>query len=830
VTGLLVAVAPAVHAADSAPRSATESAARAPAEPLAPAEFSGPAGSLAPAEFSGPAEFLAPAEFSGPAGSGSTALPPAESNTQPTTEPTTQSTTQPTTEATTGSPAEATTEATTGSPTVFTDNKAVPPVLPVPTVPPAPPASPAPPAPHPALAPRIVSPPYGVFIGRNSTTVSGVREADQEVQLLSPLPGNDPLCVISPDGTSRWSCTASPLPNGPAITLRVVATGTALGSEITVPVLGPPTVSGGPLGTRASDGRVRGTGFPGASVTAFVGNGVHCESRADGSGAWACTLQGVSNGRAPVTARQQSDLISPSSSNDSPPVSMLFDIGQPAAPTLRSPGNGDRVSPAGAEYSGTGEDGATVTVFAGPYSVCSALVIAGAWSCFGREVQPGSYTVIALQQDAAGNVSHGSVPVTVEFGSVAAPSAAPAPSTAPPPASAPSVTPGPSATAGPTATSSPPPTPGPPPTPSPPATDTPSAAAPVPPPPPSTDSSPPSAAPPGAAPQPVPRDQAPAPRTPGGWNDPTSFAAAIAPLDSNSAFPWQQAALLALGALLLFAVPARLLAGTISRARDGRPLWRPARLSGRNRLREEFETSPNVRLNRGVAAGAALVAASTLVMLSGPVVDTPAYVRLLLAVVIALGIVNAVGTLVPWWWSSRVLRVDASVTFLPRYLLLVAVTALGSRLADLHPALLFGLLGSVAIGTPGVQRGRIAAVRALSLIVLAMLGWLTLTFLPASDGFASTLGAEAVNTVVLVAVGSTVVVLMPLGHSSGRSILAWSPPVWTVLSVISYTMLFRLLAPSWGHAAPLLLVAAVAFTGLSVGTWAWQRFVGPAFS
>jgi hypothetical protein len=538
----------------------------------------------------------------------------------------------------------------------------------------------------------------------------------------------------------------------------------------------------------------------------------------------------VSNGHDLVSARQQSDEIGPSSSNDSPPIKMLFDIDQPAAPTLTSPANGDRVSPAGVAYSGTGEDGATVTVFAGPYSVCGALVIVGTWSCFGGEVQPGIYLVIALQQDAAGNVSPGSVPVTVEFGSVVTPTAAPAPTTAPTQASAPSVTPSPSATPAPSATSGPSATTGPS------ATAGPSAVAPVPAPGPSPDSSTPGAAPPGGAPQPAPPDQAQvpsAPRTRGGWNDPTSFTAAITPISSDSAFPWQQAALLALGALLLFALPARLLAGTISEARGGRPLWRPARLAGRNRLREEFETSPNVRLNRRVAVGAALVAAATLVMLSGPVVGKPAYLRLLLAVVIALGIVNAIGTLVPWWWCSRVWRVDASVTFLPRYLLLVAAIALASRLADLHPALLFGLIGSVAIGTPGVQRGRIAAVRALSLIVLAVLGWLTLAFLPASDGFAGALGAEVVNAVVLVAVGSTVVVLMPLGHSSGRSILAWSRPVWTALSVVSYTMLFRVLAPSaedWAHVAPLVLVAAVTFAVLSVGTWAWQRFVMPAFS
>ncbi|MGO4690882.1 hypothetical protein [Glaciibacter sp. 2TAF33] len=666
-------------------------------------------------------------------------------------------------------------------------------------------------------SPEITSPPDRTFVGLTSTVVSGTRAADQAVQLLSPVPGHDPLCIIAPDGTTAWSCTAGPLPSGPAVTLRVVVSGNAgLGDSITVPILGPPTVTGGASGQPFSDGRLRGIGYPGASVTVTVTGGRGCTTDADSSGAWACTVSGVSNGDARVTARQQSDDISPSSSNDSQPVVIRFDVTTPAPPIVTAPVTGAHVPLGATTYSGTGEDGATVTVFAGPYSVCTTPVADGRWSCSGSEVAAGSYAVIALQQDAAGNASPGSEPITVLYGAEPTATVTPEPTTGAPTGGS---------------------------TPSQGASQSPSQSPSQGGPPPSAGQAGPPTSPPSATQPPAAGGAGPnRPQDPGGWSDPTRFTAAVLPPGDAGAFPWQQALVLALGALVLFAIPARLLAGTLSRAMAGRRRWHPAQLTGRNRAREEFETAPQFRVSRALVAPAALIAAAALVVLSGPVSDQPAYLRLLVAVVIALGLVNAVATLVPWWWSTRVLRVAASVSFLPRYLLLVAVTALGSRVFDLHPALLFGLLGSVAVTQipTAAVRGQLAAVRAASLLALALVGWLALGAVPlfasdsssASGGFAAALVAEVTNTVVLTAIGSAVLVLIPVGRTSGRGVLAWSPPIWAGLTVLAFAMLFIVLSPSvldWHNGAGTLLwVAAAAFAALSVGTWAWQRFVVPA--
>ena len=668
-----------------------------------------------------------------------------------------------------------------------------------PSEPETPSPAPAPTEPPAPAAPTINSPAADAFVA-GSITVAGTRDPGQEIRLLSPTGGN-PLCTVAVDGSAAWQCTGVVLPSGPAVELRaVVNDDSGLAAAHTVRVLQAPTVTGGSTGHSSSSGMVRGTGYPGATVTATLASGASCSFTADASGVWACLLEGtVPSGAQQITASQQTSFSAPASSPASDPISLTFDVDPPAAPVVTDPVADATLTTAAGPFSGRGENGATVTVFAGAYSVCSAVVSGGTWSCTGSGITNGSYDVRAVQQDAAGNVSAGSPAFRVTFGAATA-----APTPAPTPTAAPPVVPAPTPTAQPT----------------------------------------PSATPGSASPSPLPAvpadgdDQAgagpPELTVPGGWNDPTQFSTAVIPPWTVAQFPWLQAAMLTLGALLLLVVPARLLAGTITRARDGRPVFRSHRLAGRNRAGEEFDVAPTLRINRWVAYGGTVVAAAVFVLLSGPVSATPAYLRLLLAVALALVVVNTVATLVPQWWGSRALHVEVTTTILPRYLAVVAVTALASRLFELQPALLFGLLGSVVVGAgPGAaQRGQLAAIRAGSLFALGLAALLVVGTLPAADGFLSTLAAEVANTVVLASIGSAVLVLIPIGNTSGRSILAWSPPIWAALTVPAFLTLFTLLSPMlprWTGTgtAILLWVAAAGFAVVSVSAWAWQRFVLP---
>ncbi|TFD88043.1 hypothetical protein E3T61_13070 [Cryobacterium lactosi] len=663
--------------------------------------------------------------------------------------------------------------------------------------------SPSPtPSTAPSAAPTIDSPGANAFVS-GSITVTGTRDPAQEIQLLSPT-GGDPLCIAAPDGSATWECPGVRLPSGPSVSLKAVVTGDAgLAASHTVRVLQAPTVTGGSTGQPTTSGIVRGTGYPGATVTATLTGGARCSFTADASGAWACLLQGtLISGSEQVTASQQTSFSAPESSPASDPVSLTIDVDAPAAPVVVNPVAGATLPTAAGPYYGQGENGATVTVFAGAYSVCSAVVSGGSWSCTGSGVADGTYDLRAVQQDAAGNVSPGSPAIKVTYGAA---TAAPTPAPTPAPTAAPPVVPAPTATPQPT----------------------------------------PSATPGSASPTPAPAvpgggdGQAgaapPALTVPGGWNDPTQFSTAVIPPWTVAQFPWLQAAMLTLGALLLLVVPARLLAGTISRARGGRPFLAGHRFSGRNRAREEFEVAPTVRVNRWVAYGGAVLAAAVFVLLSGPVSGTLSYLRLLLAVTLALLVVNAVAGLVPQWWGSRALQVDVSMTILPRYLAVIAVTALASRVFELQPALLFGLLGSVVVtaGPVAAQRGQLAAIRAGSLLGLGLAALVVVGTLPVATSFLSALAAEVANTVVLASIGSAVLVLVPIGNTSGRSILAWSPPIWAALTVPAFLTLFALLSPmlpQWtgSGTASLLWLVAAGFAVVSVAAWAWQRFVQPA--
>jgi hypothetical protein len=651
----------------------------------------------------------------------------------------------------------------------------------------------APTTPAPA-APTISSPPAGGFVG-GASSVSGTRDPSHEVQVLSPS-GSDPLCIVPVDGSGSWSCDGILLPSGPAVQLRVVVSGQGdLWASHTVRVLQAPSVTGGAIGQTATNGLVRGTGYPGATVTATLATGQNCSFTADSSGAWACLLGGeLRSGQEQITASQQTGFSAPASSPASAPVSLVIDVDPPAAPVVAAPTAGSELSLTGSQYYGQGENDATVTVFAGPYSVCSSIVSGGTWSCAGSGVAAGTYALRAVQQDAAGNVSAGSEPIEVRYGG--------------PPAStpAPAVSPAPTATA--------------PAVPAPAPSATPSATPPVPVPvgPGGQD---------GASP--------PALTVPGGWSDPTPFSTAVIPPWTIAQFPWLQAALLTLGALLLLVIPARLLAGTISRARGGRPVISGHRFAGRNHPRTELEGAPTVRVNRPILGGVALLVAAVFVLLSGPVAGTPNYLRLFLAVLLALAVVNVVATLTPRWWGSRARHLDVSTTILPRYLVLVAVTALASRALELQPAFLFGLLGSVVLsaGPAAAQRGQLAAVRAGSLLILGLAGFLVAGILPASGGVVGALAAEFVNTVVLASIGSAVLVLIPIGSTSGRSILAWSPPVWAALAIPAYLALFVLHSPTFTGwtgtgTTTVLWVAAAIFAAVSLAIWGWQRFVQPA--
>ncbi|MCM6764334.1 hypothetical protein NB037_18105, partial [Rathayibacter sp. ZW T2_19] len=346
-----------------------------------------------------------------------------------------------------------------------------------------------------------------------------------------------------------------------------------------------------------------------------------------------------------------------------------------------------------------------------------------------------------------------------------------------------------------------------------------------------------SAAPaPGAAPSAPDAAPAPAPQdddrgSPGGWSAATGMTTALssgAPLGTIA--DWMRSLALAVASLALVVVPARL--AVAGRAPREARTWQ---LTGRNRARVEFDDKPE----RAPASTRTMVVgmigcAAGLSLLSGRVDGQPAYLRLLIAVILATALVNAVAAGVPALVGRRLGLPGVRVVASPRALLLVAAAALLSRFAGLDPAFLFGVVIGLLLpeGASPVDRAKLATVRVVSLLGLAGLAWGASAVVPAGGSVGGVLTAEVLSATTLLAVGSSVVLLFPVGRPAGQSILRWSPVLWLGLTLLSTTVLFLLLTPTiaaWateGGGGPVVFTV-VAFTVVCTSVWAWRRFVEP---
>jgi hypothetical protein len=299
-------------------------------------------------------------------------------------------------------------------------------------------------------------------------------------------------------------------------------------------------------------------------------------------------------------------------------------------------------------------------------------------------------------------------------------------------------------------------------------------------------------------------------------------------------FDWIRAGILALIALALLAIPARMLAGTVATARAGSNT-RGWTLFGRNQAKDEFEEAPDVHAPaQWVVPATGLLAATALVTLSSPVENQVAYLRMSLAVLAALLVVGVLAVAVPRMAARRFASVNTATAFVPYTLLLVAAASAISRLLELQPALLFGVVAMVTVTSgSAAARGKIAAITVGSLTGLATIGWLAVGVLPEPNTAVAAFTAEFVNAVVLVAIGSAAVLMLPLGTLPGRMILRWSWGIWLAVAIAVDTVLFAILVPigrlnTSGTGTILFAVCTIGFAAISISVWLWQRYIAPA--
>ncbi|MET0884871.1 MAG: hypothetical protein ABWX92_00345 [Mycetocola sp.] len=647
--------------------------------------------------------------------------------------------------------------------------------------------------------PSITSPADGSFLGSASAVITGTKAAGSEVQILAGSSRTHVCTVRSAETT--FSCSVNRLPSGPGITLtavQLVDGGDDLESKpIRLDVLAPPTIAGtSPL---PSNGLVQGAGYPNATISLTIGGGSTWSFPAGPDGAWAYVLpRTIGSGSYTLTATQSTPFSHGSESESSPIRTIMLDVDPPAPPALTSPGPGSTVSPSGVRYSGTGEKGATVNVYAltasgSDVALCSSAVSGGTWSCTGASLPPGTATITSYQTDAAGNAGAGSAPLslTISEPSTTVPTPTPSPTEGDDPTAAPVV-----------------------PTTPPSATPTPSPSAPPVP-------APPGAEPPGADP-------------PGTWDAATPFTTAVPPALGAADLSWLRALLLAAVAILLLLIPARMLATTVG-GRRARGL--PVALTGRNRVPTHDDPDPLVSApGERITSAVVLAVAGGIVLFANPVQGEPEYLRVLLASVVAIVLINLVAALVPARLAARLPVGATRVALSPRFLLTVAGVAVFSRVFNLEPALLFGIVFTVtAVSGTRTARGIVAGIRIAAVFAAGLLAWLTSTLLGTPSGFLDSLLTETANVAAMAGVGSAAILLVPLGRMDGRALLVWSRPVWFGAAFVVLTVLFALLAPVvdvWQSSGDVLiaLVIALAFGAIGLSLWIWRRLIQPALT
>jgi hypothetical protein len=547
-----------------------------------------------------------------------------------------------------------------------------------------------------------------------------------------------------------------------------------------IDVLGAPTVEGRP-GYRTS-GLVSGYGVPGASVTTLVGGSESggCTTVAADSGYWSCALSVPSGSYIVQATQSRADIGGGASSAISGSLDIVVDRDAPASPTITSPQSGSSVSGTSTVFTGTGEDGGLIDLYLDNVPICEVAVSGGAWGCAVKAVSIGAHTALVIQRDAAGNYSAPSAAITLRFVQKAG-SGAPARPVSPE-----------NSRSGPTATPLPTPTP----------------VEPV---------QPPALPPPSGGASHHPSSN---------WGTPTRFGTTIPTLTASiMGTNWLLAPVLAAAFIVLVALPLRLLANSPRRFH-----MPPMQLTGRNR-RRVIVPDDEKRQNTWLRAIVPVAAAAAVILLSAGVNDEVRYLRLSVAVLLGLALVNVLGVMIAARAGSRWQGVSARVRFLPLLMLAVVLAAALSRLAGIQPPIVAGVI--LGIGFAGDIAARPRAIVNLtavgSVALLACMGWLLHGMIPPTGFWALLLG-ELLATVTFAGFGSAVILMLPLATLPGRAILEWSAPVWLATVAVVSVLGSVVVLGGQGAVFPVMgsLLVAGAFAAVSLAVWGWLRFVDPS--
>ncbi len=687
------------------------------------------------------------------------------------------------------------------------------------------------------------------FSPTNAVKLTGSKESGASIAIYVNRSSVAAL-TIPADQKTTWKDTIV-LANGAGTTLDAVETQNGVASTATrtiIDVLGAPSIDGQP--DSVTSGLVAGYAVPGATIavnatparsdSALKAGG--CRSSTTTDGYWSCALD-VASGAFVVQATQSHPEIGGGKSSSlSGSVELIVDKDAPAKPAITSPSPGSTVggTSGGARVvvGGTGETRGVVDLYVDNIPICQAAVRNSAWTCTISGISAGNHTLVVIQRDAAGNYSSPSAGFSVTFGSAA--SITPTPPSKPGTPSAPAK-PSPSAKPGIPLPINPKPTP----------SDTAPPATPLPgTPPPSSGGTPPTIAPYGAQ---------------NNWGTPTLFGLNLPTLATSvTTTNWAMAAALALLFVFLVALPLRMLATTLS----GR--IRPPRLqlTGRNQSRYELSSfgggsfggggalvgtsggssfarsapgrfgsqsgapmaDTSTPLNPWLAGSVPIMTVAALIVLSGGVSGEVRYLRLSLAVIIGLSILNVVGVAIAVRFGYWRTGISARLRFLPVLMVVAVAAAIASRFVGLEPPIVAGVLIGVSFAASISPRDQavVSIYEIGAVTILATLAWIGHSLVLGWNGFAGALVQESLATVALAGFGSAIVLVLPIATLPGRALFDWSRPLWLSIVVIVASLGSAVVLGATTFPVLGAVSLAAGFAMLCVAVWAWFRFVEPA--
>jgi hypothetical protein len=575
-----------------------------------------------------------------------------------------------------------------------------------------------------------------------------------------------PGCTVPVDAGEEWSCTGVAVAGENVVT----ASDGVDTQSVTVVGLAAPTRTGPAL----TNGRLVGGGYPGAAVDLDAGSwSMSCP--VDGSGVWSCDIPSSSSGDYTVAATQRigSALGAPTS------FPVTLDRDPPLQPGFAAPSAGQQLAPGAITVRGTGEPGARLDLRLNGAVACTVPVAGSGWSCT-LELAAGAYELSAIQSDPAGNQS---ASIVTAFTVATPASAAPAP-----------------------------PAPGRPTAPRPQQPETPEAPqAPA-------ETGDPAANPETAATPPTVAGGIPFFAPPVGgesglppletWDTPTHYGAAIPAVADVT---WWLALLVGAGFLLLVAVPALLLAA-IARPRA-----------------DEREPDPaRPPLAGPWATGAiALAGAILLAALAGGIQAEVRYLRLVIAIGLALLLLNGVGVALATRLAGRVTGTATGLRLAPLFLAIGAVVAIASRVGGVQPPLVIGVVVAATTLVAGRPRGMVSVVELAAVTVLGLAGWVGHSILGPVEGFWPSLLSETLAALTVAAFGSALALLLPVGRMPGRAVWEWSPVAWIAVAIPAAVLGGAVFSGGTAFPMAFVAVAALGFATVAIAAFVWVRFVRP---